>query len=801
MEAIEGSMELPFVTLAANGMQAESSSSSNESMSRSRPSSAPSSRTHDTSLTLYHMDELDDFTRILQKAVNSVFPNAGRSQTRYKDVQVVLIRWADDNHLGVWCEMEDLCRTFEHGYGFKTTTWLIPTENPLLEIMTKSIALVNEIGSEDNLVILYYGGHAAMNDARQQIWLRTGNWNRGSLEWFAIQPIFLNARADVLFLLDCCSAASATTSSSSAVGIKETIAACGFEAQAPEPGGHSFTNVLIEVLEEWKHRHVFSAAMLHNELLARLRHHKPKKDMYGKVVESRRSPVYVVTTSNAKAVSIEFARRAPKEPSGKGKEPSHHEAETSPKPGATASGVSRDLADIASLSLSEEDSEGVPLEAPSCPEQFSESQLNKISPDGELAIPHVLISLALEGDQLLDTRPWTRWISEFPALAKYATIEGIYKSHSTLLILSVPVFIWNFIPEHLACSFIGYVESMNYLREVTWEDNVELQTWLETKRNTLEAEAASGVDEIQQSLQIQSQGLPAGRSISQVATWNSDDKVHKGNMAAPGSSVPWNEPLMAKNLAPAIRIPSPPASHGRAGEESTLHAPAIDVSFAPSSSKGLRTATGYENDVFLAPKPIKRNRLKPTLGQNHPATFQCTLCPKRFTRAYNLRSHLRTHTDERPFICTVCGKAFARQHDRRRHEGLHSGEKKFVCKGELKEGEQWGCGRRFARADALARHFRSEAGSVCIQPLCREEAQEGLRDKGAFPSALLAQYPALANLAWSESPQAGADGGYEDGFNSNRSSFSSFGSCASEAVSEFHGGYEDDIMQSPRLGF
>jgi len=81
----------------------------------------------------------------------------------------------------------------------------------------------------------------------------------------------------------------------------------------------------------------------------------------------------------------------------------------------------------------------------------------------------------------------------------------------------------------------------------------------------------------------------------------------------------------------------------------------------------------------------------PKRVQKHPATFQCTLCPKRFTRAYNLRSHLRTHTDERPFVCTVCGKAFARQHDRKRHEGLHSGEKKFVCRGELKTGGNWGC--------------------------------------------------------------------------------------------------------------
>ena len=31
--------------------------------------------------------------------------------------------------------------------------------------------------------------------------------------------------------------------------------------------------------------------------------------------------------------------------------------------------------------------------------------------------------------------------------------------------------------------------------------------------------------------------------------------------------------------------------------------------------------------------------------QKRPATFECTLCSKRFTRAHNLRSHLRTHTD------------------------------------------------------------------------------------------------------------------------------------------------------------
>ncbi|TVY22540.1 hypothetical protein LHYA1_G008860 [Lachnellula hyalina] len=390
----------------------------------------PSPITHDTSRASYHISDISSFAENLQDAANRAFPNRGRS--RYKTVNVCLIRWQEDE-LEVKSELERLYHVFDKLYGFNTQIWLIPPRASQIQLTSMTCSFLQEFDDEDNLFIVYYGGHGTINQSRQSQWWCSRSPGSPFVDWSAIQALFSTALSDVLVLLDCCAAASSAQSSGK--NVMEAIAACGFETRAPPPGIYSFTNTLIEVLEDWVNKLSFSAAMLHTEILFVLKQKRPERGRDGRRLEWCSTPIHLVYTSNPKSPGVELCCLKSAKSAQKA------------KAGPVSQTPNRSTSYVDSMDL---DDDGLSEALSACQDS------------GKYQIPHVLISIALEEEQAdLDASSCRRWLSNFPALVKYATVEGVYRGNSTLITMSLPVMIWDCLPNNPACSFIGFVNTPN----------------------------------------------------------------------------------------------------------------------------------------------------------------------------------------------------------------------------------------------------------------------------------------------------------------------------------------------------
>ncbi|EAQ88798.1 hypothetical protein CHGG_05417 [Chaetomium globosum CBS 148.51] len=374
------------------------------------------------------MADFSSFLSHLTDAVSAAWPD--RFSTRYRKVKVLLMTW-DKDDLGVETEVRNLESVFRGLYHYDTEYWKIPSRRSAVEVSRKVADLVDAHGQEGNLLILYYGGHARASEqpGGSPVWAANRSRDSPTVQSSILHSFLGEIDCDVLLLHDCLHAYEARDTFIGS-GVVETLAAGGVDVSQSEGDNDSFTASLVQELAHAAHTTDWlSMVELHRRLINRLQVWTPNisftDDSYSIVQVDRRTGQPMFERPRRRTPVHSFLSRKPK-----------------------------------TIVLT-------PL-PPRSQSQSEESLIQLNPPTGNTDIitegPGILLTCRLR-DQHIDAEKWRQWLLDVPEGAKNIQISAVFPSFGTVLLLELPLAVWDLLPSSPAISFIAYTTGGNHISE------------------------------------------------------------------------------------------------------------------------------------------------------------------------------------------------------------------------------------------------------------------------------------------------------------------------------------------------
>ena len=113
---------------------------------------------------------------------------------------------------------------------------------------------------------------------------------------------------------------------------------------------------------------------------------------------------------------------------------------------------------------------------------------------GDDNAPKVVLAINFDGEHWKDSEHlFTDWLKEMPLPTESIRIEAVFRGLSTVMILSMPVAIWDLLPENPRYSFINFVRSSTLLLPSNASLHAETVSDIDTRQSWLRGQLQSGI--------------------------------------------------------------------------------------------------------------------------------------------------------------------------------------------------------------------------------------------------------------------------------------------------------------------